>query len=157
MELVIAKERNMGNTIISCLYSVGQVVFGIVAWLTPTWRIMIRVLYLPGLLLAIPLWIFMPESIRLALYNNPFFFKSNTLYNFRWLLSKNRIKEAETVVNSIAVMNGKSISHHKWDELQKGFLDSDDTEAKKENFVQVLQSPVLLLRTIHCSLTWVTF
>lgn len=67
MELVIAKDRNMGNTIISCLYSVGQVVFGIVAWLTTTWRIMIRILYLPGLLLAIPLWIFMPESIRLAL------------------------------------------------------------------------------------------
>lgn len=61
------------------------------------------------------------------------------------------------MVNSIALMNGKSVSHHKWEELQKGFLESDNPEVKSETFVQVLKSPVMLLRTIHCSLTWVTF
>lgn len=65
MELVTTKDRNIGNTAISCVYALGQVIFAIIAWLSPDWRTMIRIMYFPGLM-SIVIWIYLPESIRLA-------------------------------------------------------------------------------------------
>ncbi|XP_066146515.1 solute carrier family 22 member 21-like isoform X2 [Euwallacea fornicatus] len=123
MELVTAKDRNLGNTIISCVYALGQVIFG---------------------LLAIPLWIFLPESLR-------------------WLVSKHKSKEAIDILHHIARVNGREIYFEDTQGLQRAFDKSCNEEehsnASKQSqsgsFLDVLKHPVLLIRSLHCSLTWI--
>ncbi|CAG9772657.1 unnamed protein product [Ceutorhynchus assimilis] len=146
MELVTAEDRNIGNTAISCVYALGQVILGVIAWMTPDWRTMIRILYFPGLL-SILIWIFLPESIR-------------------WLLSKNKLQQAGDALRNIAKINDKVLSREDLESLKKMFkvngISLEETEAQKaENegsvasFWSVLKNPVLLVRTIHCSMTWI--
>ncbi|XP_050293326.1 solute carrier family 22 member 3-like isoform X2 [Anthonomus grandis grandis] len=146
MELVTANDRDIANVIISCIYALGQVVLGAVAWLTPNWRVMVRSLYFPGLF-SIFIWIFLPESVR-------------------WLLSKRKHHEAIAVLSKIASVNGNRLSleetqslENKWINMKHdGFEETnfcEQTKTKNESFWTVLKTPLLLARTIHCSLTWV--
>ncbi|XP_066252678.1 organic cation/carnitine transporter 2-like [Euwallacea similis] len=143
MELVAVKDRNLENTIITCVYVLGQVIFGIAAWLILSWRILIRILYFPGLL-AIPLWILLPESLR-------------------WLLSKHKSKKAIDILHYIAHVNHQEISLEDTQGLQRAFdkscSEETDSSALKQSqsgsYLDVLKHPVLLMRFLHCSLTWI--
>lgn len=136
MEIVGSKERNVGNTIISCIYALGQAILGTTAWLSPSWRIMLRIIYSPGIISLVFFWT-VPESIR-------------------WLLSANRTEEARNVVLQIAEANNKRIPQETLDKLILTKQVEEEEEAiKVESFLESVKSRRLLLRTVHCSLTWI--
>ncbi|XP_068910504.1 organic cation transporter protein-like [Tenebrio molitor] len=136
LEIVDTKRRSTANTIICLAYALGQVILGVAAWLCPSWRILLRILYAPGFLITLSLW-YVPESIR-------------------WLVSKNKFEEAWEVLNSTSKQNGVHLERTVLDELSQ--LSKTRTQSKKENvvpFTKVLKSKKLLLRIILCSYTWI--
>jgi MFS family permease len=136
LEIVDTKRRSTANTIICLAYALGQVFLGVAAWLCPSWRILLRILYAPGFLITLSLW-YVPESIR-------------------WLVSKNKFEEAWEVLNSTSKQNGVHLERTVLDELSQ--LSKTRSQSKKENvvpFTKVLKSKKLLLRIILCSYTWI--
>lgn len=56
LELVSPKARVSVSTLMGCFYPMGAVIMGFVAYIVLDWRIMLRILYLPGLLILGCIW-----------------------------------------------------------------------------------------------------
>lgn len=56
LELVSPQSRAAVSTLISCFYPMGAVIMGFVAYLVLDWRTMLRIVYLPGLLILGYIW-----------------------------------------------------------------------------------------------------
>lgn len=92
------------------------------------------------------------------------------LIYFRWLLSRNKFRQATDILIEIARINGKHLSSHEIENLQELFrvkeisleVTSLENEFEKSqiesssSFLSVLKNPLLFVRTLHCSLTWVS-
>lgn len=63
LELVGPKMRVTGNNIISCAFSFGEALLGLLAMYFRDWRTLLRILYIPGLL-VLPLLYTTAESVR---------------------------------------------------------------------------------------------
>lgn len=63
MELAVGRNRVFGSTIACCMFAFGEIVLGLIASQVRSWRILLRVVYGPGLL-AVFLPLIVPESIR---------------------------------------------------------------------------------------------
>ncbi|CAH2003630.1 unnamed protein product [Acanthoscelides obtectus] len=132
MEMLESKHRTLGNFALSVLYALGCVFVGLAAWFSPSWRIMLRILYTPGLLSIIFIWA-IPESLR-------------------WLLSKKNTKEAKKVIKQIASENNREIMFSSISLLGvKTGVDPDGRSGFKES----IRNRRLLIRMVHCSFTWI--
>ncbi|XP_032885142.1 solute carrier family 22 member 5-like [Amblyraja radiata] len=79
--------RVVYSTLGLCIsYAIGYMFLPFIAYFIRSWRMLLFILSLPGLL-YIPLWWFVPESPR-------------------WLLHKGRIQEAEAIIQHMARKNG---------------------------------------------------
>ncbi|XP_076147905.1 solute carrier family 22 member 4-like isoform X1 [Alosa pseudoharengus] len=86
-ELLGKSSRVTFSTLGVCVfYALGYAVLPLCAYFIRSWRVLLAVLSLPGLL-YIPLWWLIPESPR-------------------WLLAQGRIEEAEAIVRAAARKNG---------------------------------------------------
>lgn len=56
LELVGTKDRVKVNALMGCFYPVGGVIMGWLAYMIQDWRIMLRILYTPALLLLGSIW-----------------------------------------------------------------------------------------------------
>ncbi|RZB40528.1 solute carrier family 22 member 21 [Asbolus verrucosus] len=133
VEIVDSKKRNLGNTIICCAFALGQILLGVAAWMTPSWRIMLRVLYTFGFLVAFAVWL-IPESIR-------------------WLISKKQYEKAWKVLQLALKFNGDGLKEEIFNQFPKINLREEQKEAV--SVMAVLKTKTLLLRTLHCSYTWI--
>lgn len=108
---------------------------GAAAWVAPTWRFLLQVLYGPGLIVTILLF-FIPESVR-------------------WLISKDKISQAEKVLKTIARVNEKELSEETIKNIP--YIDQTDKEEANEKIpiMAVLKKKSLLIRILHCSFTWI--
>ncbi|KAJ3666000.1 hypothetical protein Zmor_001462 [Zophobas morio] len=135
LELVDSKRRNLGNSIICLAFTVGHILLGVAAWVSPTWQFMTQITYAPGILVTLLLW-FTPESVR-------------------WLISKNKNEKAEKVLKTIAKVNGKELT----EETIKNIPYIEQTDKAEENetipLMAILRKKSLLIRIIHCSFTWI--
>lgn len=114
-------------------FALGEATLGFVAWMTKSWRLMLRVLYAPGIILIVYGW-FAPESVR-------------------WLLSKGKMEEARRQLLKVARVNGKVISD---DMIRK--LDMIETKADDRteiSLINIFSSLPLFLRLINCSFCWI--
>lgn len=141
LELVGPKMRVTGNNIISCAFSFGQALLGLLSMYFSNWRTLLRIIYIPGFL-ALPLLYTTAESVR-------------------WLLSKNRNQDAFKILKKAADTNGKKLSQA----VMERFCSSNgsETSAKaldRQPFSRLLQdafnSRGLTLRVINCSFCWLT-
>ncbi|KFB47856.1 AGAP012383-PA-like protein [Anopheles sinensis] len=141
LELVGPKMRVTGNNIISCAFSFGEALLGLLAMYFRDWRVLLRILYISGLI-ALPLLYTTAESVR-------------------WLLSKNRKKDALTILLRAADMNGKKISPS----VVESFCNKSDDECSADledskPFTQLVREAFatrgLVLRVINCSFCWLT-
>ncbi|XP_056632745.1 organic cation transporter protein-like [Diorhabda sublineata] len=136
MEFVAPKHRNFANTVICCLVASSQCILALTAWLTTSWRIMLRILYIPGFIAITFFWT-IPESIR-------------------WLLSKNKIEEIQIIVSRLQGKETLSENttlltfFHSYAEKRPIV-----TEKQSETFIDAVKSRILLLRLIHCAFTWI--
>ncbi|KAH0820178.1 hypothetical protein GEV33_002614 [Tenebrio molitor] len=135
LELVDSKRRNMGNSIICFAFTIGHILLGAAAWVSPSWQFMLQIMYVPGLLVTVLLW-FIPESVR-------------------WLISKNKITEAQEILKNIAKINGSELT----EETLKSIPYIEQTDKAEENdkipLMAILRKKSLLIRIIHCSFTWI--
>ncbi|KAH0954980.1 hypothetical protein HN011_002710 [Eciton burchellii] len=142
MEMAGVRNRVFGSTITCCMFAVGEILLGLIASWLRSWRMLLRVVYGPGLL-AIFLPLLIPESVR-------------------WLLSNDKTEKVEKIYRKMARMNGLQMT----DEAIKAFkeLNIAKPETKSElvmaderkPIVQVLHSSVILIRLLVCSFCWLT-
>ncbi|XP_022900494.1 organic cation transporter protein-like isoform X2 [Onthophagus taurus] len=132
MELVIPKQRVIGNTILACAFALGEVILGLGAWISPSWRVMLRILYAPGIFFIAYIWL-SHESIR-------------------WLLSKGYKDKASEILKKIAKLNGTSISE---EVISKLNVEKEEVDVPQENFIHIFKAPRLLFRLINCSYSWI--
>ncbi|XP_055499255.1 solute carrier family 22 member 4-like isoform X2 [Leucoraja erinacea] len=117
---------------IGCLYAVGYMMLSFVAYFVRGWRMLILTLSLISLL-YIPLWWFIPESPR-------------------WLLSKGRVKEAESIIRLMAKKNGITPPAALFtdDELEH----MQNKQAKSVPVIQLIKSRNILVITVISMLIW---
>lgn len=133
IELVSPEKRVLGNTIMAVAFAVGEALLGFAAWCTPSWRIMLRLLYAPGLLCISYIWL-MQESVR-------------------WLMSKGKHNKARKVLFKVARANGKQVSDNILQSLDA--IQNDVDPEQTESLVDVLKCAPLFLRLINCSFSWI--
>ncbi|XP_058055344.1 organic cation transporter protein-like [Anopheles bellator] len=142
LELVGPKKRVTGNNIISCAFSFGEALLGLLAMYIRDWRILLRALYFSGFVVAA--------------------FLCTTSESVRWLLSKNRRASALKVLQNAAHLNGKSLSPAAVESLcSTTDCETASSDAKKSKpFGQLLReafcSPGLVIRVVNCSFCWLT-
>lgn len=117
---------------IGCLYAVGYMMLSFVAYFVRGWRMLILTLSLISLL-YIPLWWFIPESPR-------------------WLLSKGRVKEAESIIRLMAKKNGITPPAALFtdDELEH----MQNKQVKSVPVIQLIKSRNILVITVISMLIW---
>nr|XP_023012269.1 solute carrier family 22 member 3-like [Leptinotarsa decemlineata] len=128
MELVRPNQRDRTNLIICCLYSTGQCIIGITAWLSYSWRMMLRILYTPGVLFI--LFVFsIPESRA-------------------WFLGYNK-NQQQTEGFGAKLKQGLLGNPAGMQTRTK-----PTKHMEFPRFRHAVVNKVLLLRMIHCSFTW---
>lgn len=141
VETIGVRNRVFGGVLISCMFSTGEILLGLIASWLRSWRVHLRVVYAPGLLaLLLPLLI--PESVR-------------------WLMSKGKNNEVEKIYRKMARMNNLQITDEAIEIYKK--LNDAKSQTKSEliaderkPIVQVLHSSVILIRLLVCSFCWIT-
>ncbi|KAG4070582.1 hypothetical protein HA402_011969 [Bradysia odoriphaga] len=136
MELVGRKKRAIGSVIISFVFSMGQVVLGLIAMYVRKFRILQRIIYIPTFLVLSYIWV-IPESIR-------------------WLLSKGRNREAVHVIQRAAKINGVQLSEKSVNAMQDCTSGAMNAEETGGNFLVIIKSRILSLRLINCCFCWFT-
>jgi len=63
METAGTKNRVFASAIVCCMWAVGEILLGLIASWLRSWRMLLRVVYGPGLL-AVFLPLFISESVR---------------------------------------------------------------------------------------------
>lgn len=146
VEWVSTKNRVVGTTIVTLSYPIGEVFLGIAAMYIHDFRDLLRVLYIPGLLIISYFWL-VPESIR-------------------WLLVTGQTDRAVKILKRAARINGKQISqktiemiHTQYGGSKIELLTENETVPEKQSsilhsFKQVLKSRTLLTRLINSCFCW---
>lgn len=142
MEIVFAKQRILGATLINISFALGEVSLGVIAYFIRDWRILIRMIYPPAFFSIAYFWL-IPESVR-------------------WLITKGKKDEAIKVLKKVGKVNKKPLSeesiqliyNHNSEEVSK---EANDTDEKKDGqFMLVLKSSPLLIRLGVCIFIWMT-
>ncbi|XP_015363439.1 PREDICTED: solute carrier family 22 member 5-like [Diuraphis noxia] len=142
IELVSLKSRAAVSTLMGCFYPMGAVIMGFIAYMILDWRIMLRIVNLPGLFILGYIW-YVPESLR-------------------FLQTKNRIEEMAMVLTKIAESNGKTLPSCVQEALVANNLSNATNSLKKEEISickllkKIFNSKDILLRVIICSFSWMT-
>ncbi|XP_028040383.1 organic cation transporter protein-like [Bombyx mandarina] len=137
-ELVGPKYRVVAGATVSTLFALGQVFLGLIAWGVPHWRSLTQVIYAPQLLVVSYFWI-LSESVR-------------------WLMSKGRYEEAETILKKVAQRNNKVLSEKSLEALRATAEAEKLIEKPKEAWLplQVIRSRVILSRCLVSPFWWIT-
>ncbi|CAH1732788.1 solute carrier family 22 member 21-like isoform X2 [Aphis gossypii] len=140
IEFVSPKSRVLVSTVVGCFYPMGAVIMGFTAYVILDWRIIVRILYLPGLLVLGAAW-YVPESLR-------------------WLQTENRVAEVAKVLSKVAESNGKTIPDCVKDALVVNIKANGNTNKNqmtcRKLMREIFDSKELLLRIINCSFCWFT-
>lgn len=134
IELVGPKRRVIACSLITIFYAIGEMLLALVAKYFQNWRILLRIMYVPALVLVVYFWI-LPESVR-------------------WLLSQRREQEAKNILKRAAKVNKRKLSEDTLDQLileNRKKLQSV-TEGK---FPIKLAFTTLFWRIVNCSFCWI--
>lgn len=148
LEWANSKYRVLGSAMVSLSFPIGEIVLGIVAMYVHDFRILIRILYTPGLLVIIYFWL-VPESVR-------------------WLLVTGRVDYAIKVLRRMAWVNGKHLSANSVEAITSRYSANYGTKTdlspnqevnpEKHSILQtlgvVLKSKTLCLRFLNCCYQW---
>lgn len=141
LEMVSSHYRVIAITLIGLSHPIGEIIFGALASYCHDFRMLLRIFYLPGLILFIYFWI-IPESIR-------------------WLLVSGHVDRAIKVLKRIARVNKKHLSNKSIDLLitkysNRSVKHRQHTPSVFRLFCTVFQSRRLVLRLMNCCYCWMT-
>lgn len=141
MELVGARKRVLGGTIIAQIFAVGQVILGFVAMQITNYRHLLQAIYLPTIVVLSYIWL-IPESVR-------------------FLMSKGQNKKALKIIHKAAKTNHVVLSNSTLESMYE-FSDNEskgihsNNKAKPNPFLLAIRSKVLILRFLVCCFCWFT-
>lgn len=143
MEWVSQKHRVLLSCLMTATYPLGQVFLGLTARAVQNYRHLLRIIYAPGFLIIIYIWI-VPESIR-------------------WLICNCKKERILSIIKRAQKVNGIRISSNTIDQLSNE-IDGNANTAENSNthslkikfqqFGQILRKPKLLIRFLICAFAW---
>lgn len=153
VEMLGPSKRVFGGTLIACSYTIGEVLLGLTAMYALNFRLLVRIVYCPMLLVLLYFW-FIPESLR-------------------WLWVNGRNKEAVDVVIKAAKTNKVKLSDETLNMIYNYELSQSNTtlassndetyqknstqgSEKSQEIRKLLRSRILLLRIANCFLVWIS-
>lgn len=139
MEIVYAKQRILGATLINVAFALGEVSLGFIAYFIRDWRTLIRMIYPPAFFFVGYFWL-IPESVR-------------------WLITKGKNDEAVKILKQVGKVNKKPLSEESIQLIYNHNAEdeADKTDEKKDGqFMLVLKSSSLLKRLAVCIFIWMT-
>ncbi|XP_044738200.1 organic cation transporter protein-like isoform X2 [Chrysoperla carnea] len=131
-----AERRVFGGVISFLCVAVAEVSIASIAWNIYSWRWFLRFATIPCALIIL-FTPFLPESIR-------------------WLISKNRIGEANTILETIAKANGTKLTEKHQLQLKDSQGDSKGDNGESESLKDVFKSVPMILRLGTCAFCWIT-
>lgn len=136
LEMVGPSKRLIAGTVVFIFFSGGYVLIALFAKLIHYWRWLQLALTLPGVLFIFYWW-WIPESVR-------------------WLLSKNKLEEAKTIIHQVARTNKVTISDQQLDELlRKGEdVDKKDKPQVTASVLDLFKHSSLRKRSIIIFFDW---
>uniref|UniRef100_A0A1L8DER5 Putative synaptic vesicle transporter sv2 major facilitator superfamily n=1 Tax=Nyssomyia neivai TaxID=330878 RepID=A0A1L8DER5_9DIPT len=144
LELVGPDRRSLGVLLMNVFYALGEALLGLLAMVTKNWRLLLRIIYAPALLILIYHWL-IPESAK-------------------WLVSMNRPRSAAKIIKSAAKINKSQLTAEAQTMLDKAFYEDSSTAISKSNdrssddtegsLSAILKSRILLLRLLNCLFCW---
>lgn len=143
IEWMNSKYRVLGAQIITLSFSVGEILFGLLAMYVMDFRLLIRICYIPGLFIFTFFWL-VPESVR-------------------WLLVTGRVDRAMNILKRIAKVNRKKLStksieminlrYSKKFSTKNGTVDKEDSNEDRslaQSICAILKSKKLCFRFVIC-------
>ncbi|KAJ0183566.1 hypothetical protein K1T71_001542 [Dendrolimus kikuchii] len=139
IELLGQDKRVHTTAFLGIMLVLGGLSFALLAKTFHYWRTFILVVYPPSILFLLYIY-FLPESIR-------------------WLLSKGRKEEAVEIIMRATEINKVKLSDDTMKQLTedtKTVEQKKDAEEEEGLWVQVLHSPIIMIRLAICSWWWIT-
>lgn len=154
LEIVGPKRRTIASVLMNCCFSIGGAMLGLAWWYFEDWRLLLRVMYAPGLLFIFYMWL-IPESIRWLSIHGRYEEAVEIIKKIASVNKKNLPEEAlpEDAPSKQLIMNTEQITVDKKDSIPVENVDKFESK-KKSQFTQILQSKRLLLRVMVLSFVW---
>lgn len=144
LEWVGVKDRILVSSLITATYPFGQIFLGMVARAVKNYQRLIQIVYAPGFLIIIYLWI-APESIRWLIVNRK---KEQLFSTLKTAENLNGVKLSPNTIERIHLeLSSKRTRHSD---------DSQTTESKWQQFRLVATKRLFLIRLLICSFAWLT-
>ncbi|XP_045766958.1 carcinine transporter [Maniola jurtina] len=125
-------------TVMTCIfYTLGLILLSIVTYVLRDWRSLALATSVPFFFYYL-YWFVLPESPR-------------------WLLMRERLEEANSILKTIARVNGKELPEEFTEKLQKQVLEQKEhgfKEAKAPSVFALCRTPNMRLKTILITLNW---
>lgn len=137
MEWIGVRDRILLVTLIVATYPLGQIFLGLTARAIQNFRLLLQIIYAPGFLILIYLWI-APESIRWLIVNGH---KNRVLQTLGRAERINRVQLSE---NTIRLIN--------LERNEKNNLPTDKTN----RITEVLKKRVFIVRLAVCTFAWIS-
>jgi OCT family organic cation transporter-like MFS transporter 4/5 len=135
LEMVGKSKRGVAGIVCNYFYAIGVALLGVMAWQYDNWIVLQLLISIPPMIMFVYYWI-APESVR-------------------WLLSKNRNKEAIKILKKAAEVNGSEISEATMKmfddlELKDGIKTSEHSNKKEmlDAVVKMMTSKVMVVRLL---------
>ncbi|XP_037720616.1 organic cation transporter protein [Drosophila subpulchrella] len=134
IELVGPKRRVLACSVITVFYAVGEVFLAMSAKAFPHWRILLRITYMPSLILLAYFWI-LPESVR-------------------WLLSQGKEEPAKNILRRAASVNKRELPESMLDKLV--LANRDKLQQSSESRFPIREAfKNFKWRIANCSFCWI--
>lgn len=158
MEMLGPSKRVFGGTLIACSYTVGEVLLGFIAMYTLNFRLLVRVVYCPMLLVLIYFW-FIPESVRWLWVNGR---NQEAVDIVVKAAETNKIKLTDETLGLIYSCGGSQsktsagTSNDQSDQTKPIQNKNTESSGKSDEMRKLFRSRILLLRIANCFLVWMT-
>lgn len=147
MEWIGAKDRVLLGSVITATYPIGQIFLGSVARYTQNFRQLIRIIYAPGFLIIVYLWI-APESIRWLIVNG------KRQQTFDTLKRAERINGNKISASTLHAIDGQL------DKRNESTQTLDQKQDEKEEGTgrmlhRIFTCRIFLIRMLICLFAWI--
>lgn len=136
IEFAGARKRVFSGTLMSIAYPIGQALTGLLAFFIRDFRVLLRSLFGPQLMVLTFIWL-VPESLR-------------------WLLVKGKILQVKQQILQVAKVNGMPLNPDHLDNIFES--DGVPTELVREIrpnlYLEAIKSRLLIIRLLICFVCW---